>query len=117
MIELLDLSKWKKQKDIILELHREWGVNITPREWRSQVEKWNKNWGEGKTNFCITHSNVYGYKATTDVEEAFIAINDFRSRRKKMAANEQAIINGFRLKAKHKLDEEMEKTYENNRII
>lgn len=39
MIELVDLEHWKKQSEIILELHREYGINISSREWRTQVEK------------------------------------------------------------------------------
>ena len=95
MVDLIDLKNWKKQKDIILELHREYGINISSREWRIQVEKWNKKWAEGKKDFCITHSNLYGYKATTSFEEAMIAINDFRSRRRKMYQREKDIIQGF----------------------
>ena len=42
IIECVDLSNWKKQKEILYELHREWGINITSRTWRIQVNKWNK---------------------------------------------------------------------------
>ena len=42
MIKLIDLTDWKKQKDIILELECEGGRNITSREWRIKEEKWNE---------------------------------------------------------------------------
>ena len=51
MIELIDLTNWKKQKDIISELHHEHGINISSREWRSQVEKWNKKFADGIVNY------------------------------------------------------------------
>lgn len=104
MIELVDLSQWKKQKDILIELHREYGKNISSREWRNEVKKWNEKWGLGEVDYCITHSNSLGFKATTNLDEAFIAINDFRSRRSKMFKNEQAILNGFRKKNNYRLD-------------
>lgn len=80
MIELLDLSNWRKQKEIILELHREYGINISSREWRSQVEKWNERFVNGEVKFYIAHSNTMGYKATTDYQDALISINDYRKR-------------------------------------
>ncbi|MEI3530135.1 MAG: hypothetical protein V8Q75_03550 [Bacilli bacterium] len=95
MIELINLNDWKKQSEILMELHREHGINITSREWRMQVKKWNEKWSNGEVNFCITHSNSKGYKATTDFKEAMIAINDFRSRRKNMYKRERDIILGF----------------------
>lgn len=104
VIELLDLTKWKKQKEIITELHREYGKNITSREWRKQVNLWNERWGNGEVNYCITHSNSLGYKATTDFDEAMVAINDFRSRRNKMYKNERAILEGFKRLFNYKID-------------
>ena len=80
MIEYVDLKDWKKQRDIILELHRENGINITPREWRNQVEKWNKKFAEGDVDYYITHSNSKGFKATRDYQEAKIARNDYMKR-------------------------------------
>lgn len=80
MIDLIDLNTWKKQKDIILELHREYGVNITSREWRLQVEKWNKKFLQGDVDYYITHSNSKGFKATKDYQEAMIARNDYLKR-------------------------------------
>lgn len=80
MIELVDLTKWKKQKEVLIELHREYGINISSREWRSQVEKWNKKFADGEVDYYITHSNSKGFKATTDYQEAKIARNDYMKR-------------------------------------
>lgn len=80
MVGLIDLSNWKKQDNIIVELHREQGINITARQWRNEVEKWNKMFVEGKVDYYITHSNSLGFKATTDYEEAKIARDDYLKR-------------------------------------
>lgn len=80
LIELIDLTNWKKQKDIILELHREYGINISSREWRNQIEKWNKKFANDEVDFYITHSNSKGYKATTNYQEALIGRNDYVKR-------------------------------------
>lgn len=79
MVELIDLTKWKKQKEILLELHREFGINITSREWRTAVEKWNKLFASGDVSFYITHSSK-GFKATTDYQEALLSIKDYQKR-------------------------------------
>lgn len=104
MVDLVNLSDWKKQKDIILELHRDYGINTTSREWRNAVADWNKKWAEGETEYCVTHSNVKGYKATNDAKEAQIAINDFRSRRRKMYQRERDIEQGFKRRNMYQID-------------
>lgn len=80
MIELINLDNWKKQKEIILELHREYGINISSREWRNQVSKWNKRFSNGEVSTYITHSNSKGYKATKDYQEAKVGRNDYMKR-------------------------------------
>ena len=82
MIDLINLSDWKKQKEIILELHREYGINISKdgREWREAVEKWNKKFASGDVPFFVTHSNSKGFKATINYQEAKIARNDYMKR-------------------------------------
>lgn len=80
MVDKIDLSDWKKQKEILLELHREWGINISSREWRTQIEKWNKRFVNGEVDYYITHSNSKGFKATDDYQEAKIAVNDYLKR-------------------------------------
>lgn len=80
LINLIDLSKWRKMKNIKFELHREYGININSREWRNQVEKHNKKFASGGTEYYITHSNVKGFKATKEYDEALIAINDYKKR-------------------------------------
>lgn len=106
MIELIDLRRWKKQKQIILELHREYGINISRdgREWREAVKKWNQKWRYGEVPYYVTHSNLLGFKATTNYEEAKIARNDYM---KRLIANKINIINcdeGFERKYNFKID-------------
>ena len=95
MIEKVDLSKWKKQAEIILELHREHGINITSREWRNQVKRHNKKFGDGDVKFYITHSNKRGYKATRDYSEAKEGRNDYISRGKANFENVSDCDRGF----------------------
>ena len=80
IIEFIDLKNWKKQDAILTELHREWGINISSREWRKEVEEWNKKFCNKEVDYYITHSNSLGYKATQVYEEAKIAINDYKKR-------------------------------------
>lgn len=100
MIEYIDLKKWKKMKVIIYELHSEFGINISKdgREWREAVKKWNQKWQFGEVPFYITHSNVLGYKATTDFNEGMIGINDYISRCKNLNKQIKAGIEGFQRK-------------------
>ncbi len=104
MIELIDLTNWKKQKDIIFELHHEHGINISSREWRSQVEKWNKKFADGIVNYYITHSNEKGFKATTDYSEAKIARNDYLKRAYTMIKKAAECDRAFREKVNYKMD-------------
>ena len=90
MIELVDLSTWKKQKEIIDDLFTKYNINITSRQWRMQVEKWNKLWSCGEAPYYITHSSSLGFKSTTDYKEAKIGRNDYLSRLK---ANRENILN------------------------
>lgn len=104
MIELIDLSKWKKQKDIILELHREYGINISSREWRIQVEKWNKRFANGEVKYFITHSNSNGFKATTNYQEAKIGRNDYVKRALNMLKKARDCDEAFRVANNMKFD-------------
>jgi len=104
MIELVDLSKWKKQKEILDELYSKYNINISSRTWRSQVEKWNKKWGEGLVEYCITHSPNYGFKATTDFKDVMVGIKDYESRIKKMYLTKRNLIQGFIKKFNLKID-------------
>lgn len=79
MIELVDLSTWKKQQEILNELYRN-GIITTSRSWRSAVEKWNKKFSEGDVEFYITHSNSKGFKATRNYEEAKVGRDDYIKR-------------------------------------
>ena len=104
MIELLDLSNWKKQKEIILELHREYGINISPREWRTAVEKWNKRFSDGEVDYYITHSNSLGYKATKEYSEAKIGRNDYVKRAINMLNKAKECDRAFKVKNNYKID-------------
>ena len=79
LVNHIDLSDWKTKNQIVFELHRDWGINISKdgREWREAVEKWNKAFINHEVPFYITHSNNMGYKATIDYQEAKMARNDY----------------------------------------
>lgn len=104
MIELLDLSNWKKQKDIIFELHREYGINISSREWRNQVEKWNKKFANNEVDYYITHSNSKGFKATTNYQEALIGRNDYLKRAFNMMRKARECDKAFKQKSNYQFD-------------
>lgn len=104
IIELIDLTNWKKQKDIIFELHREWGINISSREWRTQVEKWNKKFADGTVDYYITHSNSKGFKSTTDYKEARIARNDYLKRAFNMMKKARECDKAFQQKSNYQFD-------------
>ena len=106
MIELIDLSNWKKMREIKLELHREYGINISRdgREFRHAKEKWNKEFCEGNRPYYITHSNKNGYKAVTDIKEADEGLVDLISRSRKMENEVRGVIRGFQLLKNHKFN-------------
>lgn len=104
MVGQVDLRNWKKQKEILDELYKYFNINISSREWRKAVEEWNKKWAEGEVDYCVIQSSAKGFKATNDLKEAYIAINDFRSRIRKMHARQKAILQGFKAKNNYKLD-------------
>lgn len=106
MIELVDLTDWKKMREIKLELHREYGINISRdgREFRNAVQKWNELWANGEVPYCITHSNQKGYKRTTDYNEAEIAVNDYNSRMRNLSKQAKNIKRGFEVKNNKKFN-------------
>lgn len=104
MIELVDLSDWKKQKDILDELYKKYNINISSRKWRSEVEKWNKKWGSGEVDYCITHSASLGFKATTEYSDVIIGVNDYNSRIKKMYFSKKNMIQGLEKNKNLKID-------------
>lgn len=103
-IEMIDLTEWKKQKEILLELHREYGINISSREWRTQVEKWNKMFADGEVDTYITHSNSKGFKATKDYKEAKIARNDYLKRAFNMLRKAHECDKAFLQKSNYMFD-------------
>lgn len=104
MIEMVDLSNWKKQKEIIDELFIKYNININSRKWRAEVERWNKLWANGDVPYYITHSNQLGFKATTNYEEAKIGRNDYLSRLKANKNNILNCDNGFQKMFNYKID-------------
>lgn len=104
MIELVDLSNWKKQGDVLIELHREYGINLTSREWRNQVEKWNRKFTKGEVDYYITHSNRNGYKATKDYHEAQIGRNDYIKRACNMLKKARDCDRAFKVQNNLKFD-------------
>ena len=99
--ELINLSDWKKQKEILYELHIEWGINITSREWRTFVEKHNKKFADGESDFYITHSSK-GFKATREYAEAKMARNDYVKRALNMLNKAKECDKAFRQKCNYK---------------
>ncbi len=106
MIELIDLSNWKKMHDIKLELHREYGINISRdgREFRRAKEIWNKHFSEGNRPYYITHSTKFGYKAVTNIEDAEEGLKDLESRSRKMEKEIRQVKRGFQLLKNRKYD-------------
>lgn len=104
MIDKIDLTKWKKQKDIIYELHSECGITVTSREWRIAVEKHNKKFANGEIDTYITHSNSQGYKITKDYKDAKIAINDYLKRAFNMIKKAYECKKAFSRKANYQMD-------------
>lgn len=104
MMTKINLSNWKTQKEILIELHREYGINISSREWRMQVENWNKKFTDGSVDYYITHSNIKGYKATTDYQEAKIARNDYLKRAFNMLRKARECDKAFQQKKNYTFD-------------
>lgn len=104
IVELVDLSKWKKQKEILDELYIKFNINISSRTWRSEVEKWNKKWGEGEVDYCVTHSPKLGFKATNVYQEALVGVQDYNSRIINMSRSKRNMIQGFAKKNNMKIN-------------
>lgn len=82
--EVLSLTKWKKKREILKELHKI-GINISERKFRKQVEINNRLYGEGQANYYIVHGNS-GYKLSFDWNEIEKSIADKRKRALTMLA-------------------------------
>lgn len=104
MLELIDLSNWKKQNEIIDELYLEHGIIITPRSWRNKVSQNNKMFASGLSNVYITHSNSKGFKATTDYQEAKIGRNDYLKRAFNMLKKARECDKAFKQKSNYQID-------------
>lgn len=78
--DLIDLSNWKKKKDILEELSN-LGIRMSERTFRKNVEVNNKCFKEhiNKVKF-IAHSNKLGYIATTDENIIKQSVEDNKKR-------------------------------------
>lgn len=103
-INLIDLRRWKKQKDILLELSREYAIHTTAREWRAQVERWNKRFANGEVDTYITHSNSLGFKATNEYSEAKIGRDDYMKRAVNMFQKARECDKAFKQHANYQMD-------------
>lgn len=104
MIELIDLSSWKTQKEILEELHREWCINIPSRKWRKAVEMWNKKFSNHEVDYYITHSSSKGFKATRDYSEAKIGRDDYLKRSYDMIRKARDCDEAFRNINSYRID-------------
>ena len=75
--EVLSLTEWKKKKEILNELRKEF--DIPERQFRKYVEQNNKLFGQGKVDYYIAHS-CRGYKKIFNWEEMSKSIADNRKR-------------------------------------
>lgn len=75
--EVLSLTEWKKKKEILNELRKEF--DISERQFRKYIEQNNKLFGQGKVDYYIAHSSR-GYKKTFNWEEMSKSIADNRKR-------------------------------------
>ena len=105
MISFVDLSEWKKLKDIKFELHRDYGIDISRdgREWRTAVERWNEAFINGNVDTYITHSTK-GFKATKDYNEAKLARNDYLKRAFNMIKKARNCDKAFNHLSNYKID-------------
>jgi len=108
MIDLLDLSTWKKQEEILNELFCNYNITISSRTWRKAVNNWNKKFLSGDVDYYITHSNIKGFKATTNYEEAKIGRNDYMKRALNMLKKVRECDRAFGVKDNYRFDFENE---------
>ena len=104
IIELSNLSDWKKQEEILNELFCNYNISISSREWRNAVNRWNKKFLSGDVDYYITHSNSKGFKATINYEEAKIGRNDYIKRALNMLKKARECDKAFGVKDNYKFD-------------
>lgn len=86
IIEIVDLSDWKKKKDILNELKVQ-GINVDERFIRHHFEHHNKRYTLHLEEMFIAHS-YKGYKLTNDRDEIIASVTDNRKRALKMLMQE-----------------------------
>lgn len=78
MLEIIDLSEWKK-KEQILEEYKELGIGMKERTFRKLVEMNNKCYYDHTTEWFVAHGNK-GYIKTKDPEIIKKSISDGKKR-------------------------------------
>lgn len=106
LVDYINLADWKTKNQIVFELHRDWGINISKdgREWREAVERHNKSFANKEVPFYITHSNHLGYKATKNYEEAKIGRNDYVKRAINMMKKARECDLAFQQQCNYQID-------------
>ena len=107
MIDYIDLSEWKKKKEIIEEAEAK-GITIDERAWRKYVENYNKKYIAHEQVDFIVHSNK-GYKLTSDKQEIIKSLKDNRKRSLNMLWKESQALRAMGEKDNLRMDlEELE---------
>ena len=81
MIDIINLSDWKKMKEI-KEVYERYDKHISKdgREFRLLVEQYNEGYFNHLHDDFIAHDNVKGYKLTSDPKEIERSLNDYKKR-------------------------------------
>lgn len=77
ILEILSLTEWKKKREILNELRKEF--KVSERQFRLLVAQNNRLFGQGIVNYYIAHSSR-GYKKTFNWDEMKRSIADNRKR-------------------------------------
>lgn len=100
--EVLSLTNWKKKKEILEELRKEF--DISERTFRKLVEQNNRLYGQGKVDYYIAHS-CNGYKLTFNWDEMKKSIADNRKRAITMLVDCSKAEKAFQKRNQMKLEE------------
>jgi len=76
VLENLSISTWKHRKDLLNDL-KEIGVKTTPRQIRFMIQKNNRDYANGISDYVIVHG-IRGYKKTNNWNEIEPSIADQR---------------------------------------
>ena len=90
IIDIVDISDWKKKKNILNELKSQ-GINVDERYIRQHFEHHNKRYSYHLEDKFIAHSYKC-YKLTDDREEIISSVKDNRKRALKMLMQESTTL-------------------------